>query len=111
MAFSFAVHKWANVLSNHGKVHFGGLVHLLGYIRDNKTLGSNYYADTKVAPLYDLFRSFSIKTENQFMAFSGSSWKDCLDTVRSRGAYILFYQGDPIDYGTHVPGPVAQSTA
>ena len=27
------------------------------------------------------------------------------------GAYIIFYQGGPIDHGTHVPGPVAQSSA
>ena len=27
----------------------------------------------------------------------------------STGAYILFYQGAPIDHWTHVTGPVAQS--
>ena len=32
-------------------------------------------------------------------------------TGRSTGAYIIFYQGGPIDYGTHVPGPVAKSSA
>ena len=45
------------------------------------------------------------------MAFSDSSWKDCPDTGRSTGAYIIFYQGGPIEHGTHVPGPVAQSSA
>ena len=45
------------------------------------------------------------------MAFSGSSWQDCPDTVRSTGAYIIFYQGGKIDHGTHVPGPVYQSSA
>ena len=30
---------------------------------------------------------------------------------RSTGAYIIFYQGGPIDHGTHVPGPVSQSSA
>ena len=39
-----------------------------------------------------------------------SSWKDCPDTGRSTGAYIIFYQGGPIDHGTHVPVPVAQSS-
>ena len=42
------------------------------------------------------------------MAFSYSSWQDCLDTGRSTGEYIIFYQGGPIDHDTHVPGPVAQ---
>ena len=45
------------------------------------------------------------------MDFSDSSWQDCPDTRRSTGAYIIFYQGGPIDYGTHVPGPVAQYSA
>ena len=36
---SFAVHKLAKFSDNPGKVHFEGLVHLLRYIRDNKTLG------------------------------------------------------------------------
>ena len=44
------------------------------------------------------------------MAFSDSSWQDCPDTGRSTGAYIIYYQGGPIDHGTHVPGPVAQSS-
>ena len=43
------------------------------------------------------------------MGFSDSSWQDFPDTGRSTGAYIIFYQGGPIDHGTHVPGPVAQS--
>ena len=42
---SFAVHKLAKFSANPGKVHFEGLVHLLRYIRDNKTLGLMYYAD------------------------------------------------------------------
>ena len=45
------------------------------------------------------------------MHFSDSSWKDFTDNGRSTGAYIIFYQGVPIDHGTHVPGPVAQSIA
>ena len=45
------------------------------------------------------------------MDFYDSSWKDCTDTGRSTGAYIIFYQGVTIDHGAHVPGPVAQSSA
>ena len=45
------------------------------------------------------------------MDFSDSSWQDCPDTDRSIGAYITFYQGGPIDHGTHVPGPVSQSSS
>ena len=45
------------------------------------------------------------------MAFSDSSWQDFPGNGRSTGAYTIFYQGEPIDHGTHVPGPVAQSSA
>ena len=45
------------------------------------------------------------------MAFSDSSWQIFPDTGRSTGAYTIFYQGGPIDHGTHVPGPVSQSSA
>ena len=45
------------------------------------------------------------------MAFSYSSCQDCPDTGRIKGAYIIYYQGGPIDHGTHVPGPVAQYIA
>ena len=48
---SFAVHKLAKFSANPGKVHFQGLIHLLRYIRDNKTLGLKYYADLNDAPL------------------------------------------------------------
>ena len=40
-----------------------------------------------------------------------SSWRDFLETGRITGAYIIFYQGGTIDHGTHVPGPVSQSSA
>ena len=65
----------------------------------------------KDAPLSDLLRQANIKTENQLMILSDSSWKDCTDTVRSTGEYIIFYQGGPINNGIHVPVTVAQSSA
>ena len=45
------------------------------------------------------------------MDFSDSSWQDCPDIGRRTGAYIIFYQGAPIEHGTNVPGPVAQYSA
>ena len=44
------------------------------------------------------------------MDFSNYSWQDYPDTHRNTGAYIIFYQGGPIDYGTHVPGIVPESS-
>ena len=59
----------------------------------------------------DLLRQAIIKSENHLMDFSESSWQGCLDTVKSTGAHIIFYQGGPIDHGTHVPVSVAQSSS
>ena len=111
MDLSFAVHKLAKFSANPGRLHIEGLVHLLRYIRDNNTLVLKYYADMNNAPVTDLLRQASIKTENHLMDFYDSSWKYCPDTVRSTGSYIIFYQGGPIDHGTHVTGPLVQSIA
>ena len=73
---SFAVHKLAKFSANPGKVCFEGLVHLLRYIRENKTLGLKYYADLNDAPVTDLLRQANIKTKKNLMAFSDSSWRD-----------------------------------
>ena len=45
------------------------------------------------------------------MAFSDSSSQYFPDTGRSTGAYIIFYQGGPIDHGTQVSGPAALLSA
>ena len=70
---SFAVHKLAKFSSSTGKVHSEDLVHLLRYIRDNKTLGSKYSADMNDAPVSNLLRQASIKNENQLVNFSDFS--------------------------------------
>ena len=84
---------------------------MLRYIRENKNLVLKYYADLNDAPVTDILRQANIKTKNNLMAFSDSSWQYCPDTGKSTGVYIIFYQGGPIDHGTRFPGPVAQSSA
>ena len=111
MELSFAVHKLAKFSANPGKIHFEGLVNLLRYIRDNKTLGLKYYADLNDALVTDLLIQANINTKNHLMAFYDSSWQDCPNTGRSTGAYIILYIGGSIDHGTHVPVPVAQYSA
>ena len=61
-----------------------------------------YYADINDAPVSDLLIQASIKTENHLMYFYNSSWQDCPYTGRSTGAYIIFYQGGPIDHVRHM---------
>ena len=87
---SFVVHNLAKFSVNPGKVHFEVLVHLLRYIRDNNTLGLKYYSDINNALVSDILRQASIKTENQLMSFSGSSWQYFPDIGRSTRAQIIF---------------------
>ena len=69
MDLIFAVHKLAKFSENPDKVNLEGLINILRYIRDNKTLGLNYYADLNDAPVTDLLRQANIKTKNHLMAF------------------------------------------
>ena len=66
-------------------------------------MGLKYYADMNDAPVFELLRQASIKNENRLVDFSDYSWQDCTETGISTGAYIIFYQGGPIDHGTHIP--------
>ena len=50
--------------SNTGKVHFEVLLHILRYIRDNKTLVLKYYAGMDDASVFDLLVQANIKNEN-----------------------------------------------
>ena len=45
------------------------------------------------------------------MYFYDYSWQYCPYTGISTGTYVIFYQGEPIDHGTHVSVPVSQSSA
>ena len=91
------MHKLETFLAKPGKLHLKGLVHLLSYIRGNRTLGLKYYADMNDAPLSDLLKQDSINTDNQMMDYSDSSWQYFPDTVRSTGSYIIFYQAGLLD--------------
>ena len=104
----FSIQNLENFSSNPGKVHFEGLVHLFRYIGDINNLGLKYVTKIQDAPIYVLLIQASINTENQLIVFYDSKWKYCLDTDRSTGAYIVFYQGGPINHCTHVLGPVAK---
>ena len=68
MDLSFAVHKLDFFPENHGKVHFEGLVYLLRYIKDNKTLVLKYYDNINDARVSDLLIQAIIKMKNQLMA-------------------------------------------
>ena len=83
---SFAVHKLEKFSANPGKVNCEVLVHLLRYTRENNTLGLKKYDDMNDATVSDLLRQSSIKTENQLIKFSDSSWQYFPNTGRRTGA-------------------------
>ena len=89
--FGFVVHKLEKFSSNPGKVNFEGWIIFLRYIRNDITLGLNYYDEMKDPHLYELFRKASINTENKLMFFSDYIWKYCPDNCRSTRKYIIFY--------------------
>ena len=95
------------VSSNTGKLSSEGLVHLLRCIRKNNNLVLKYYAKIEDAPISDLLRQDIINTENQLMVLSDSIWQERQHTGTITGAYIVFYQGTPIDHCTNVLGPVS----
>ena len=74
-------------------------------------MGLKFYAYMKDAPLSEMLRQASNKTDNQLMDLSDYIWQYCPDNGRSTWAYVIFYQGGTIDHGTHVPGTVSQSGA
>ena len=93
----------SKVFRNPGKVHFEVFIYLLRYIRENDIWGLKYYSDMNDAPVTELLRQASIKTENLLMTFSDSSRQDCPYTGKSTGACIIVYQGGKIDHGSHIP--------
>ena len=72
MDLCFIVHKLEKFPSNLGKLHFEILVHLLRYIRDNKTLELIYYAKIEDELLYGFLIHARINIDNQLMLLSYS---------------------------------------
>ncbi|MGH7973945.1 MAG: reverse transcriptase domain-containing protein [bacterium] len=106
----FAVMKLVKFSNNPGKSHFEALIHLLGYIRDNASLGLRFYSNLEEAPVTKLLKEHNITPRRALFSFSDSSWQDCPDTGRSTGSNVIFYQGGVVDHSSFVPGPVAMSS-
>ena len=107
----YAVNKLAKYSSNPGIKHYRGLLHLIGYIKAHPSKGIQFYKDIKQSPVYKLLHDNGIYiSNNTIVAFTDSSWNDCIDTGRSTGGYNILIQGGPVDYGSHLPIPVAMSS-
>ena len=65
----------------------------------------------KDSPVDTLLRQNNIESNpNSILTFTDSSWNDCIDTGRSTGGYITYIHGGAVDYGSHLPVPVAMSS-
>gem|GEM_PF-2876143 len=108
---SYAVNKLAKFASNPGVTHFRAILHLIGFIKSTSHQGIKFYAKIIESPLFQMLKENNIKiTEETVLTFTDSSWNDCIDTGRSTGGYITFRQAGAVDYGSHLPVPVAMSS-
>ena len=108
---TYAVNKLAKFSNNPGVTHFRAILHLIGFIKGNSNKGIKFYASIKDSPIFKILQENNIQiTEDTVIVFSDSSWNDCIDTGRSTGGYIGLNQGGAVDYGSHLPVPVAMSS-
>ena len=108
---TYAVNKLAKFSNNPGITHFRAIIHLIGFIKGNSNKGIKFYANVKDSPIFKILHENNIQiTEDTVLVFSDLSWNDCIDTGRSTGGYIGLNQGGAVDYGSHLPVPVAMSS-
>ena len=107
----YAVNKLAKYSSNPGIKHYRGLLHLIGYIKAHPAKGIQFFRYIEDSPVYKMLKENNIHiSENSVVIFTDSSWNDCVDTGRSTGGYNIMVKGGPVDYGSHLPIPVAMSS-
>ena len=108
---SYAVNKLAKFSNNPCNVHFRAILHLIGFIKSTSSKGIKFYARVKDSPLFKLLEEKNIQISDEtVLTFIDSSWNDCIDTGRSTGGNITFRQAGAVDYGSHLPVPVAISS-
>ena len=109
---TYAVNKLAKFANNPGVIHFRANLHLIGFIKPTSSKGIRFYADIKHSPVYKMLNEINIQINKEtVLTFTDSSWNDCIDTGRSTGGYIILRQAGAIDYGPHLPVPVAMSSS
>ena len=107
----YAVNKLAKFSTNPGIKHYRSLLHLIGFIKANPNKCLKFYRDIKMSPVFRMLKENNIIIkDNSVVTFTDSSWNDCIDTGRSTGANLTMIQGGAVDYGSHLPVPVAMSS-
>jgi len=107
----FAVRKLARFMQLPGRKHYQALIHLLHHVRCHHKTGTKFYSDFARSPIHEMLRKNNITFEGALFLMTDSSWQDCVDTGRSTGGYLIFYQGGVIDASSNMPDPIAMSSA
>ena len=108
---SYAVNKLVTYVNNPGATYFRTLLHLIGFLKSNSHKGLKFYNDVTKSELYRVLQENNIEIKQDTnVAFTDSSRNDCVDTGRSTGGYVAMSQAGPVDYGSHLPIPVAMSS-
>jgi hypothetical protein len=106
----FIVCKLAKACISPGLPDFDALFWLLGYLRQFPAYGVCFYPSADKSPVDTLLQTNNVPT-SEIIAFSDASWQDCPDTGRSTCGHIIMYQGGVVAANSHVPTPVAMSSA
>ena len=87
------------------------ILYLIGFLKSTSSKGIKVYADIKLCPIYKILKENNIQIkEETILTFTDTTWNDCIDTGRSTGGYIILRQAGVVDYGSHLPAPVAMSS-
>jgi hypothetical protein len=106
----FIVCKLAKACLKPSMHDYDALFWLLGYLRKYPDYGICFYPSPDKSPVNQLLDEHKIST-NDIIAFSDASWQDCPDTGRSTCGHLILYQGGVVAANSHVPTPVAMSSA
>ena len=91
---AFAVNKLAKYSNNLGVVHYGALLHLIGYIQGKSYKFLKLYSNMKDAHIYKILRKNNITlNEDTIMTFPHTPWNEYVDIDRSTGCIISTMQG------------------
>ena len=108
--FQFPVRKLARFMRLPGHKHYMALYHLLHHLRCHHLSGLTFYSDCLNAPVSQMLFSEGVDPSSPLIAFSDSSWQDCVDDGKSTGCCLVLMQGGVIDAISCVPDPVALSS-
>jgi hypothetical protein len=108
----FALRKMCRHTQLPGRPHFVATLHMLNHFRFYPPNALKFYSEPGTSPFSQYLRDAGTSDldPGSLIYFSDSSFQD-EDGGRSTGCYIGMFMGGPIDFNSHVPNPIAMSSA